>query len=370
MVRYIQKKLFGYMGYGLLMLTGTIGNVAYGSQNDDSYDSYGSQDVDSQVQTQQINPATERIPNGYLHINMDMAYLDAVQRGDIDTVDYLLENFTVNPNAVDDDGNTDLMLAIRGGGQSEWGDNYQVIFASITSLPNRNWNAQNNRKQTALLLAVGWGRLDCIDQLLEVANSDTPNAVNPNIPNIDKATPLMAAIGHNVAPIDLKVAMALRFINHPLVNVNQRGTDNKLPLEIAFIVGLADQLFHPICRRTLMDYNTEVKNIAQYMKEHFSKGISGGFSEDINYWTLYQDMIMLLNNQMVDVNDPLQCSFSELTNAILTKINPLLEILERARRILPELSERLNRIRFNTHLYKNLILDKNHKALSHIFRLS
>jgi hypothetical protein len=155
------------------------------------------------------------------------------------------------------------MLAIRGGGRDDFDPRYQQIFDFIIHVQegNRNLNLQNNRGQTALLLAVGWGRLGCLEVLL-----GRPE-VDPNIPNADGATPLIAAIGNTFISNDLRVSIASRLIDSQRVNVNQRGTDNKLPLQIAFDAGLLRQLANPICRRSLADYYRDVKKITLEMIE-------------------------------------------------------------------------------------------------------
>jgi hypothetical protein len=116
----------------LLMFTGTIGNVTYGSQNDDGY----------QALEQLETSAVRRIPGDP---NGDTVYLHAVRTGSTDMVNFHRENFAIDPKAKDRHGDMDLMLAIKGGNQNDWGENYQIIFAIVASLPNRNWNVQNKK---------------------------------------------------------------------------------------------------------------------------------------------------------------------------------------------------------------------------------
>ncbi|MDR1366899.1 MAG: ankyrin repeat domain-containing protein [Puniceicoccales bacterium] len=332
------------MKYSLLMFTGIIGNVTYGSQNDDGYQAL-----------EQLETSAMRRIRGDL--NGDTAYLHAVRTGNADMVDFYVKNFAIDPNAKDRQGNTDLMLAIKGGDQDDWGENYQIIFAIAASLPNRNWNVQNKRGQTALLLSVGWGRLECIDVLLGIARPDIPNAPNPNIPIENGATPLIAAIGNTMVPQDIRIDMVSRLIAHPWVNVNQRGPDNKLPLQLVFEAGLALQFCNPICRRSLEDYDATVRNIALELMNR------------LQVHTPSHSMISaLLNDQRVNVDDYSQCDIKQLIKAILVKIEFILNHLPiNPDNFRPGSIEQLRTVNENTQLYNNLLTQKNLDATYQLF---
>ncbi|MDR1303109.1 MAG: ankyrin repeat domain-containing protein [Puniceicoccales bacterium] len=245
MVKHMQKKLWGYH---LLMVMGFAGNVAHGTQG---------ADVERPLQLFQAPPhivaavAMARIPGDPRGRTY---FLEAVDTGNVAMVRLFVENCpNLDHNMTDKDGNTDTMLAIKGGGQDDFGENYQTIFDLIAQQENRDWNLQNHRGQTALLLAVGWGRLRILRALLQRPE------VDPNLPKLDRTTPLIAALGNTLVPKEVKVTMATMLIAHPRGDVNQRGGDNRLPLQIAFEAGLAAQLVNPICRRSLMDYDMAVR---------------------------------------------------------------------------------------------------------------
>ncbi|MDR1590865.1 MAG: ankyrin repeat domain-containing protein [Puniceicoccales bacterium] len=304
MVKYSQKKLWGKIGCSLSMVTGFMGNVAYGSSSNAEM-----LPLEQFIPQLARGAATEKVlndPNG------DTFYLKAVRIGDGIAVKLFLDNPYLNFDGTDNQGNTDLMLAIKGGDKDEWGSNYRTIFNLIIQHVNRNLNLQNRRGQTALLLAIGWGRIDAIDTLLK-----NP-AVDPNIPNGDGTTPLIAAIGNTFVPLALRVDMGLRLINHPRVNVNQRGTDNKLPLQIAFEAKLLPQFSNLICRRNLIDYDIAVKNVAQTLVQQLNPHIHG------------QALFMiqnLLRDDRVNVSDYQHCPINELIDAIRRKIHFLLNQL-------------------------------------------
>ncbi|MDR2812759.1 MAG: hypothetical protein LBB05_03180, partial [Puniceicoccales bacterium] len=90
--------------------------------------------------------AMERIPNDP---NGDTWYLHAVRTGNLRLVELFLGNPHLNLDAVDGNGNTDLMLAIMGEGQMNYGLNRQTIFYLIFRFRNRNWNLRNRWGQTA-----------------------------------------------------------------------------------------------------------------------------------------------------------------------------------------------------------------------------
>ncbi|MDR0740526.1 MAG: ankyrin repeat domain-containing protein [Puniceicoccales bacterium] len=344
MMKYIQKKLLGRVSYDLLVIAGFVGNMAYGSQ-DAAVPSR--QLMLRQVAGQaSLAMAGERIPNDP---HGDTWYLQAVRMGNLKGVRIYLTSPHLNFNAVDNDGNTDLMLAIRGGEQDEWGPNYRAIFNLLIQHRNRNWNLQNTRRQTALLLTVGWGRLEALDALLQI------DEIDPDIPNIDNATPLIAAINNylvspevreamigkllnnprvdvnrptlndvtplfaaignvNVSPYS-RVSMALQLINHPRVNVNLRGTGGILPIQFAYVSGFAPQLSNAICRRSLVDYDMAVKNEA--------KTLMGLLVHGMNDQALFMIQHLLVDPR-VNVNDYYHCPINQLVDASRRKIHFIL----------------------------------------------
>jgi hypothetical protein len=82
--------------------------------------------------------------------------------------------------------------------------------------------------------------------------------VDPNISNVDNATPLLVAIATKQFPI------AIDLINCPRVNVLQRGTDDVLPLTIAHHIPFSKGkvwLIHSLCQRILLDCNAATDNL-------------------------------------------------------------------------------------------------------------
>jgi hypothetical protein len=153
-----------------------------------------------------------------------------------------------------------------GEGQMNYGLNRQTIFYLIFRFRNRNWNLRNRWGQTALFLAAYLMRFECVEALFHI------DGVDPNIPDGRGITPLVAAIINVFESNDSKANMVLRFVHHPRVNVNQRGADGKLPLQVAFEMRLVKQphpeqkpslciLFDAFCRRSLTDYDLALKNV-------------------------------------------------------------------------------------------------------------
>jgi hypothetical protein len=161
MEKYIPKKLLSRVSYGLLMVTGSVGSMAHVSQG---------ALVPRQLTSRQIVGqsfwaiAEERIPDDP---NGDTWYLQAVRTGDLEEVQRCLANLRLDLNVVDNDRNTDLMLAIIGGGAVEWEANYREIFNLIVRRKERNFDAQNRRGETALLLAVRLGRVEAVEALMD-----------------------------------------------------------------------------------------------------------------------------------------------------------------------------------------------------------
>jgi hypothetical protein len=135
--------------------------------------------------------------------------------------------------------------------------------------------------------------------------------VDPDIPNENGATPLIAAIGNTLVSVELRVAMSLQLINHPRVNVNRRGTDGKLPLRIAAEANLLSQLSDAICRRILIDYDRAVRDTAGKLMEQLDPNTQSQARNDIQN---------LLDNPNVNVADYNQSSSDQLVNAINEKI--------------------------------------------------
>jgi hypothetical protein len=83
--------------------------------------------------------------------------------------------------------------------------------------------------------------------------------VNPNIPDVNRLTPLITAVDDVHVPPNLRGAMAWRLLRSPLTSVNQRGPDNKLSLQVVLGKGLGPQLSGAIIRRNLEDYNIIIR---------------------------------------------------------------------------------------------------------------
>ncbi|MDR2371687.1 MAG: ankyrin repeat domain-containing protein [Puniceicoccales bacterium] len=376
MDKYIPKKLLGCMNCGLLIVAGSVGNMAYGSQG---------AAAPRQLTPWQVKGAIswaiagEKIPNDPYG---DTWYLQAVRSGNLEAVRCYLSNSHLNLNETDNDRNTDLMLAIRGGEQDEWRPEYREIFNLIVQRRNRNWNLQNKtKKQTALLLAVGWGRLEALDALLQI------DEIDPNIPNIDNTTPLIAAINNylvspevreamigkllnnpqvdvnrptlnnvtplfaaignvNVSPYS-RVSTALQLINHPRVNVNLRGTGGILPIQFAYVSGFAPQLSNAICRRSLVDYDMAVKNEA--------KTLMGLLVHGMNDQALFMIQHLLVDPR-VNVNDYYHCPINQLVDAGCRKTHFLLNQLGIDISDLPRTSvDQLRKIDANIQLYNTFL---------------
>lgn len=385
MVKHIQKKLLGCAGRNLLMVTGFMGSMAYGTQK---YDIAALRRALFQREPQGAGGAMERIPDDP---NGDTYFLRAVRKGDVAEVRRLVGDPHLDLNTTDNEGNTDLMLAIKGGGQDIFGENYKEIFNFIVHRGSRNLNLQNSGGQTALLLTVGWGRFTCFKELLKKP------VVNPNIPNLDGTTPLIAAIGNTLIPNEVKLEMALRLISDPRVSVNQRGTHNKLPLQIAFEAGLAPQLVNVICRRSLQDHDVAVKKIIRGMLRNvvlrlptstgeplapdaaeeiadellalnFSPNLGGAIDGVLNAHTNELNVMQVVgfNTPMalinlvgisidprVNVNDYTTCGMNQLVNAIRWKIGFLQNQLGIP---LPEpYATQLRTLDYNTQLYNGFL---------------
>ncbi|MDR0590683.1 MAG: ankyrin repeat domain-containing protein [Puniceicoccales bacterium] len=330
MVKHIRKKLLGCMGCNVLMVTGFMGNVAHGTQGADVEGNQ--QALIDMAPNIVLAMATQRIP-GDPH--GDTYYLNAVRTGNEAMVRLFLDNPRIDFNATDNEGNTDLMLAIKGGGQDIFGENYQRIFNLIMRYELRNWNLQNARGQTALFLTGGWGRLECLEALLGRLE------VDPNIPNIDNATLLLAALGNNLVPLDVRVAMVWRLINEPRVDVNRRGTgSNKLPLQIVFDVSLVGQFdgrlatnfMNAICRRSLADYDMMVKRI---MREVLGNAVSRLPSRNPD-GRLTPAQIGAIVNELLEVRD-----LNNLTNDIDDVLNDHREELDVEQVIGPNIPQAL-----------------------------
>jgi hypothetical protein len=182
--------------------------------------------------------------------------------------------------------------------------------------------------------------MDAIRALLRV------DAVDPNIPNVDGVTPLIAAIGNELVPPELRVGMALLLIDHPRVNVNRRGPDNKLPLQIVLEARLGVEVFSAIYRRNLMDYDAAVRAIAEDLAKQLSPSIHGEALSAIQ---------QLQRDPRVNV-DYTERSPDQLINAILRKIDFLRNRLGIDRSDWPgKIVERLEAIETNTRLYDNFL---------------
>ncbi|MDR0740525.1 MAG: ankyrin repeat domain-containing protein [Puniceicoccales bacterium] len=348
MDKFIQKKLLGRMNCGLLIVAGSVGNMAYGSQDAAAPPR---QLTLRQIMRQTLRAiAGERIPDDP---HGDTWYLQAVRMGNLEEVRIYLTNFHLNFDVVDNDGNTDLMLAIRGGEQDEWGPNYRAIFNFLVRRKNRNWDLRNVRGETALLLAIKLGRIEAVDALLQI------DMVDPNISDVDNATPLLAAIANTFIPLELNVNMALRLINHPRVNVNQWGTDNKLPLQIAFEADLLPQLSDAICRKSLIDYDKAVRRCAQILMSQLNPGTQGQALYTVHNW---------LNDPMVSVNDYFHCPINQLSDGIHREIYFLLNGLGIDLSNFPEgLVDRLRTIDNNVRLYDEYRAQQSPENLNRLF---
>jgi ankyrin repeat protein len=246
MKKYIQKKLLGRMGCGLVVVMGFAGNLAHGSRGAAVSGQVGPQALPTAMDGNQRIPGD---PNG------DTEYLRAVRAGNLEMVRLFLANQLLDFNAQDNEGNTDLMIALRGGWHRGREPNCWEIFNLIVQRGRRNWNLRDTAGETALLLAVRLGLMEAVDALLQI------DAVDPNIPGRDGITPLIAAIGNVFEPQELRIGMALLLITCPRVNVNQRGADGKLSLQIALEAGLPPELFEAICRRSLEGCDAKIKEL-------------------------------------------------------------------------------------------------------------
>ncbi|MDR1906868.1 MAG: ankyrin repeat domain-containing protein [Puniceicoccales bacterium] len=400
MLKHTQRKLLRYMDCGLLMVTGTVGNMVYGSQNAGALK--GQQTLHPALPQVALAMATEKVsgdPHG------DTRYLQAVRNGNVKLVELFLTNPHLNFNGTDNEGNTDLMLAIRGGEQDVFGANYRTIFNLLVQRGNRDWNLRNRKKQTALALAIGWGRMDAFKALLE------EERVDPNLPNMDNTTPLILAIGNTLISAELRIAMASQLIEDPRVDVNRRGTDNKLPLQIFLEAKLrenAPEFFNAIIRRALIDYDREIKAIAREMirriilsfptrggralqpdqvekiidemlAPHPHNEILSHISEVLNDHpeiNIIQTSIEKIRglwhfagaicDPKINVTDYKSCEINQLIDAIHRKINFLLN--KEAPLKFPQAEQqRLGQLDKNTQLYDNFLTKKDGPTLQQLF---
>ncbi|MDR1434797.1 MAG: ankyrin repeat domain-containing protein [Puniceicoccales bacterium] len=266
--------------YSFLIFAGFL-NASYGSisQSDEK-----------------IDPCNQRIVGNPFG---DTLYLKAIREGDIDAVQRLLIDPNLDLSVQNDEGNTDLMLAIAGGESDEFGENYRKIFDLLVRKTNRDWNLKNKKEQTAILLTVGWNREDCFEALLGEPE------VDPNIPNKDGSTPLLAAM----ATKQLKMALAL--INCSRVNVNRRGTHGKLPLQIAFETEVP-RLVNILCRRSLVDCDVQIKGIVQKIIEELDPAMQLEESGKLQ--------ALLEESAQVSMNGYAKCPIGNLIDAIRGKI--------------------------------------------------
>jgi ankyrin repeat protein len=139
-----------------------------------------------------------------------------------------------------------------GAGQSEWGANYRKIFDLIVWYRNRNRNLHNAKGQIALLSAVGWGRLEAVDALLRIGG------VDPNIPSVERITPLIAAIGNMRISQEVRNAIVFRLLDDTRTNPNQQGLKNLTPILAAIYSG-NDEITLRLINDPRTDLNSQEK---------------------------------------------------------------------------------------------------------------
>ncbi|MDR0740528.1 MAG: hypothetical protein LBF34_02340 [Puniceicoccales bacterium] len=171
--------------------------------------------------------------------------------------------------------------------------------------------------------------------------------------------------------------MALRLIGNLLIDVNQRGSRDELPLQAVWRTALFPQLFDPICRRALADYDVAVKmlmggilrllvlslsgrnggllldQIESIVSEIFSLGFhnlevftpeargridrvlldySRGtvICQNIpqNTYEIFWDLAVLWKDPRVNVNDYVTCLLAQLNDAIDRKISFLIRRMQ------------------------------------------
>jgi hypothetical protein len=294
MDRYNRKKFLNYLRCSLLVFTGTVGTTASGSIK------IGNKVFPLNAFHKMSHRKVPKDPMG------DDWFLRAVRNGNEAEVRSFFKNPNLNINAQNDRKNTAPMLAIQGGKQEVWGKNYQAIFNLLNAMPGIDWNLQNDQGQTALLNAIGWGRLDACKAILQKPD------VNPNIASA-QGSPLVAAIMCQFQEL------ALALTNDPRVNVTQRGGDGKLPLQIVSETGLGlnSTLFNAIMRRTLKDYDIETKNIAQEIIGKLDPSTAGESITEVRN---------LLTNPEYNIDDYNAHEMGIIAGKTLQKIDHLLNI--------------------------------------------
>jgi hypothetical protein len=272
-----------------------------------------------------------------------------------------------------------------GEGQMNYGLNRQTIFYLIFRFRNRNWNLRNRWGQTALFLAAYLMRFECVEALFRI------DGVDLNIPDGSGITPLVAAIINVFVPNNSKTNMVLRFVHHPRVNVNQRGADGKLPLQIAFKVRLVKQphpeqrpslciLFDAFCRRSLTDYDLAIKNtiipglVQQLSLLEFGRQRQLCPSEPqqqpdrLEHGSIASRLQRLSVDAQFNVGDYSQCSLGELVNAIQLKIRSILNDFRTLTDVSPRnFIERLLTIRKNTQLFDDFLTQRSQESRMKLF---
>jgi hypothetical protein len=178
---------------------------------------------------------------------------------------------------------------------------------------------------------------------------------DPNIPDGNGITPLVAAIGNRRLPEELRVAMALRLLRNPWIDVDWRGPGGKRLLQIVHEAGLGPQLFDAIFRQGLRCFDVDVDCCAKYLMDHLKEQLDpkahrqavGGIQN-------------FLKNNELDVNSFSLLPYDQLVNAIRRKINFLRNGLGIDFSTLhPPIVDLLNRAEANMQSYGEYLMQRN-----------
>ncbi|MDR3317642.1 MAG: ankyrin repeat domain-containing protein [Puniceicoccales bacterium] len=124
-----RKKFSGHISTIPLMILGSMNDAAHASSETPST-GIGSDQLVPVILQIVAEMGNQIMPNTFEHPNPagDTWFQYAVRTGNIQMVQYFLRNSNLDINAQNAEGDTALMLAIKGGGNDDFRQEYQEIF--------------------------------------------------------------------------------------------------------------------------------------------------------------------------------------------------------------------------------------------------